>query len=274
MRITVVNRGPEAASLHVLPTVWFRNTWSWSVDEPSARACSARPPWAPPPCSRPTRRSYGTRYVCFEGTPPLLFTENDTNTRKLFGIDGPAVRQGRHQRPSSSHGSRGRHQSRRLVARKPPRHYVLDVPPAASAVVRVRFTHRRACPSRALRGLRRRVSPRAVRRGRLLRHRHPGGPLGRRAAQVMRQAFAGLLWNQQFYHFDVKTWLDGDPGHPRPPPSAAREAATQTGGTCTTTTSSRCRTSGSIRGTRPGTSPSTACRSPSSTRSSPSVSCC
>jgi hypothetical protein len=79
------------------------------------------------------------------------------------------------------------------------------------------------------------------------------------ARAVQRQAFAGMIWSKQFFHYDVPQWLQGDPGQPPPPPSAAT-AATTTGSISTTPTSCRCRTSGSIRGTRPGTSPSTACR--------------
>ena len=88
----------------------------------------------------------------------------------------------------------------------------------------------------------------------------------------MRQAFAGLLWSKQFYHYVVRDWLDGDPGQPAAAARAPAAAATATGRTSTTPTSSRCPTSGSTRGTPPGTSPSTASRSrwsiPSSPRSS------
>ncbi|MFY0579505.1 hypothetical protein ACN28S_39305 [Cystobacter fuscus] len=74
--------------------------------------------------------------------------------------------------------------------------------------------------------------------------------------RVARQAYAGLMWTKQFYHYAVKPWMEGDPAQPAPPPRVSR-GATGTGGTCTTGTSSRCRTSGSTPGTRRGTSPST-----------------
>ena len=90
MQITIVNRGPDAAPLHVLPTVWFRNTWSWSLGaaKPELRA---RPPIGAVSALQAETQRYGMRYVCFEGRPPLLFTENETNTRRLYADpDGPA----------------------------------------------------------------------------------------------------------------------------------------------------------------------------------------
>ena len=92
---------------------------------------------------------------------------------------------------------------------------------------------------------------------------------------VMRQAFAGMLWSKQFYNYDVRRWLDGDPAAAAPARRRARPAATATGATSSTPTSSRCPTPGSTRGTPPGTSPSTASSCRSWTRSSPrSSSCC
>ena len=78
------------------------------------------------------------------------------------------------------------------------------------------------------------------------------------ARHVQRQAFAGMIWSKQFFYYDVPEWLKGDPAQPPPPPERRSAAATASGRTSTTPTSSRCRTSGSTRGTPPGTSPSTA----------------
>ena len=101
--------------------------------------------------------------------------------------------------------------------------------------------------------------------------------LSREEKSVMRQAFAGMLWSKQFYKYDVRRWLEGDPLAASPARIAARPAATATGGTSSTPTSSRCPTPGSSPGTRRGTWRSTASSSRSSTRSSPrtsSSSCC
>src|SRR5437764_2514237 len=86
VRITVWNRGPEAASLHLLPTLWFRNTWSWGYNEPKPglKEVHSLGPGATVDVDDPI---YGQRWLCCEGSPELLFTENDTNTQRLYGIE-------------------------------------------------------------------------------------------------------------------------------------------------------------------------------------------
>ena len=93
------------------------------------------------------------------------------------------------------------------------------------------------------------------------------------ARLVQRQALAGMLWSKQFYYFDIPEWLRGDPLQP-PPPAGRQRAATPIGSTSTMPTSSRCRTNGSIRGTRPGTWPFTASRWRRSMPISPRTSSC
>ena len=83
------------------------------------------------------------------------------------------------------------------------------------------------------------------------------GPLSPDERLAVRQAYAGLLWSKQFYHYVVRAWLEGDPAHPPPPAGRARRAQRRLGRTSTTATSSRCPTSGSTRGSRPGISRST-----------------
>ena len=89
--------GPEAARLQVLPTVWFRNTWSWkeTVDKPVLHQASSRAGASVVALDEPR---YGRRYLCCDGLPNVLVTENETNTRRLFGSDAPRAVQGRHQR--------------------------------------------------------------------------------------------------------------------------------------------------------------------------------
>jgi hypothetical protein len=99
IKITVTNRGPDAANLRVLPTIWFRNTWSWGNDarRPKLHASSPQPnPVIELNFSQLNRTDPDTRWLHCEGTPELLFTENETNARRLFGIENrtPFVKDG------------------------------------------------------------------------------------------------------------------------------------------------------------------------------------
>jgi hypothetical protein len=211
-RITAINRGPEAAPIHVLPHLWYRNTWSW--DHGSTRHSIEK---VSPGCARTNHPALGVRWWYVDSdhdTPPeLLFTENDTNTERLFGSpnavpcvkDGinDAVVGGQRDRVSLSHGS------------KVAAHAHAVVPPGGSFTVRVRLSTRPCTRPLA------RVNATLARR----EHEADGfyasihaDHLGWDARLVQRQAFAGLLWSKQFYHFDVHRWLTGDPAQPPPPP--------------------------------------------------------
>ena len=110
--ITATNRGPDLAPLWLLPTIWFRNTWAWGspVTKPSLRAASG-----PSSVIALDEPKYGKRWLLCEGTPRLLFTDNETNARRLFGAPNTsAVRQGRHQR----RGGRRRRAGRQPRARR------------------------------------------------------------------------------------------------------------------------------------------------------------
>src|SRR3954466_10814834 len=91
IKITATNRGPDTASLSILPTIWFRNTWSWGRSTPRPQIRQV-----PGPTFELTHHSLGTRWLYFEGSPELLLTENETNTKRLFGIENshPCVKDG------------------------------------------------------------------------------------------------------------------------------------------------------------------------------------
>ena len=89
IRITAWNRGPEAAPLDLLPTIWFRNTWSWGR-EPGQPTLKREPDISGFRTICVETAEYGRRWLVSEGEPPLLFTENETNFKRLFGVDGPA----------------------------------------------------------------------------------------------------------------------------------------------------------------------------------------
>jgi hypothetical protein len=210
-RITAVNRGPEPAPLHVLPHLWFRNSWSWgySHDRPEARAVSDR-------AVRAVHKHLGERWWHLDlspHAPGLLFTENDTNFERLYGVPnpGPYVKDAFHEAVVG--GRRDRVNPAR-VGTKVAAHYRMTVGPGESLVIRTRLADRRLedafedCNATfALRSSEADAFYDVVHR--------PG--LSDDERSVQRQALAGLLWSKQFYHYSVELWLKGDPLTPRPP---------------------------------------------------------
>ncbi|HVC94999.1 MAG TPA: glucosidase [Pirellulales bacterium] len=214
VEISVYNRGPEPAELHVLPTLWFRNVWSWQAgsDRPMLQQV---PGGAAQSVVKAVDAKLGELYLYCEGNVPLLFTENETNTQRVFGVANrsPFVKDSINDYVVNG----------RLGAVNPEKHgtktaahYVVTVPPGECQTLRLRLT---------------RLSPAAPADS----NGEGTGPFGRcfdevlearrteadefyatvipasldaDKARVMRQALAGMLWSKQFYHYDVDKWLE------------------------------------------------------------------
>ncbi len=211
-RVTAVNRGPEPAELHVLPHAWFRNTWGWGHDarRPELRADGGGR-------VEVTHRHLGRRWWHVEPArrpPDLLFTENDTNAERLFGAAnaGPYVKDAFHEYVVGGRHDRVNPDRRGTKAAA---RYVEVVEPGGSMVVRTRFARDRM--DAPFLGFDAVVAARAAEADEFYAAIHPPG-LTVDEAMVQRQAYAGLLWNKQFYHYSVELWLDGDPAGPPPPP--------------------------------------------------------
>jgi hypothetical protein len=213
VRITAVNRGPAAAPLHLLPTLWFRNTWSWQpgAPRPRLRALGARAGDTVVECEH---HSLGRRWLAAHGAPELLFTENDTNAERLFGVRSPGafVKDGINDRVV---GGRVDAVNAAGVGTKVAARYALTLSPGESAAVRLRL-------SDELPGAPSAEAFDAVMAARQREADEFYATLAPAACsaderRVMRQALAGLLWSKQYYHLDVGRWLAGDPGHPPPP---------------------------------------------------------
>ena len=217
MRITVHNRGPEAATVRVLPTIWFRNRWSWG--HPGITKPKLWKAELPGQVIEASESSYGTRYLICDGSPDLLFTENETNTRRLFGDEHGA----RYVKDSINdyvvHGDHGAVNPAK-TGTKAAAHYTLTIPAGASSVIRVRFTD--SLPgdfkTAPLGGDFDQVFATRQREADEYYATIVPKELTADAALVMRQGLAGLLWSKQFYHYIVRDWLNGDPGQPSPPP--------------------------------------------------------
>jgi Mannosylglycerate hydrolase MGH1-like glycoside hydrolase domain len=214
IRIEVANRGPESARLHVLPTIWFRNTWSWGIDPRRPRARASEPlPNAEVIALR--HDYYERRWLLCEGSPRLLFTENETNYQRLWGgsNESPYVKDGIND--CVVHGDNDAVNPSR-VGSKAAAQYVLDVAARATAAIKLRLTDHEAAEAPFGGPFDDVITARRQEADEFYRPRAPAG-LSRDAGAVQRQAFAGLLWSKQFYCYEVSRWLRGDPAGPEPP---------------------------------------------------------
>jgi hypothetical protein len=218
IKITVTNRGPEAANLRVLPTIWFRNTWSWGNRARRPKLHKARP--APNPVIelnlfQPNQTQSDTRWLHFEGSPELLFTENETNAKRLFGIENrtPFVKDGIND--AVVQGVKGavnpEHRGSKAAA-----HYKLSLGSKETVVIRMRLADSEFKATNAFDAFEKTFTLRQREADEFYATVIPQD-LSVDAQNIMRQGFAGMLWSKQFYHYVVKDWLQGDPDNPRPP---------------------------------------------------------
>jgi len=217
VRITIASRASEASRLHVLPTAWFRNTWSWG-----GPAAEARPHLRASGASalEMVHPDLGEYELAFEETPALrelLFTENETNAERVFGVASasPYAKDAFHRRVVNGETS----------ATNPAREgtkaaawYVVDVPAHGTVVLRARLRHR---PQQLLRpafgaGFERTFAERMADADAFYGAVQPA-ELTEEERNVQRQAYAGLIWSKQFYHYAVDEWMRGDPAQPPPP---------------------------------------------------------
>jgi hypothetical protein len=223
IRLTVSNRGPEPAPIHVLPTLWFRNTWSWGRhgegywEKPSIEAETSDR-------LRAGHATLGTYRLAIDagpgGVPPdLLFTGNETNTARVFGAPNlsPYVKDAFHE---AIVAGRGEAVNPARTGTKAAAHYRLEVPAGGSVVLRLRLSSREEAPSQPFGPAFDRLFARRIEEADAYHAARTPSSLQAESRRAVRQADAGLLWSKQFYHYIVRDWLLGDPG--QPPPPAAR----------------------------------------------------
>jgi hypothetical protein len=209
IRIEVANRGPDEAGLDLLPTLWFRNTWSWDRRQlrPRIRAGGSGAVAEHP--------REGPFYLSCEGAPGLLFCENESNLERLWGVPGPPwpkdgindhVVQGRDSVNPAKTGTR-------MSAR-----YSLRLPAGGTQVVRLRLCRGAVGPVDSSDAI---LAERKREADEFYATVIPASLSGD-AKNVMRQALAGMLWSKQFYHYVVRDWLSGDPAQPPPPEERKR----------------------------------------------------
>lgn len=233
IRIRAINRGPETASLHLLPTLWFRNTWSWG--------CLHEGCWIKPSMRLDEDGSVVAdqatlgRYRLHLDREPhsegqvewkqeLLFTENESDLSSLYGTENeaPYVKSGFHRRVVDG-AADAVHPDRRGT--KMAAWYEMTLAPGASTTVQLRLHSEADAPSTTHGPFGEEFDQIFNRRqeeaDRFYATIHPDH-LGPEQRRVCRQAYAGLLWTKQFYHYVIHDWLEGDPDQP-PPPAARKQ---------------------------------------------------
>jgi mannosylglycerate hydrolase MGH1-like protein len=214
MRITATNRGPRAAPLVVLPQLWFRNTWTWTPGTPR-----------PEMFARGTRgegglfvvetveEHLGRFWLHVEGAEELLFTENESNAARLWGVanTGPHVKDAFHD--VVVRGRRGAASAGRGT--KVGALFTRTIEPGQAVTFRLRYADRmRGAEAFAEHEA---IFERRIREADEFYEAIAPGALGADEKRIFRQSIAGLLWNKQFYFYDLERWLRGDPGEPTPP---------------------------------------------------------
>jgi len=218
IRATATNCGPEAAVLHLLPTIWFRNTWSWGRDNehPILKASDARTPKID--IVEASHHALGQYRLYCEDPGDILFTENESNLERLWGVPNqtPFVKDSINDRIVDDNIERTNPER---VGTKAAAHYKFTIPPNESRAIRLRLTHVDDArkPSAAFRDFDKIFLKRTAEADEFYGARAPASLTDEHRA-IQRQAMAGMLWNKQFYHYIVEQWLDGDPGQPPPPP--------------------------------------------------------
>ncbi|NEO38692.1 MAG: glucosidase [Moorea sp. SIOASIH] len=215
IQITAINRGPDPQTLHILPTLWFRNTWSWNPNsaKPLIKVAKSDHQFSVLEASHPT---LGQRWFYCEGSPELLFTDNETNYQRLFGVENRSayVKDGINNYVVQ--GDKNAVNPSRVGTKVAP-HYRFTIGAGETQVIKLWLSDAPNIPqpfgsefSRIL----------ATRRSEADQFYHAIAPPGLNDDQrnIQRQAFAGLLWSKQYYYYDVETWLKGDPNQPPPPP--------------------------------------------------------
>ncbi len=214
IRLQVVNRGPEAAEVTVLPTIWFRNTWSWGL-EPKRPQLRRGESVRDASIIELDHDYYGHRLLLCDGLPQLLFTDNETNTRRLYGLDGARyVKDGIND--YVVHGVKDA-VNMEQIGTKAAAHYVLNLGPGEAATIKLRLTDQASRGSAFGQAFDAIFTNRKKEADEFYEQLAPACHTDD-ARHVQRQAFAGLLWSKQFYHYVVDQWLKGDPAGPPPPP--------------------------------------------------------
>jgi hypothetical protein len=206
IRYSVRNAGPDSADLDLVPTLWFRNTWSWGYDDrtPIIREDATGVGMVA------EHHDLGAWSLVSDGAPQLLFCDNETNTERLWGVSG------RSRYPKDAINDQIVHSvaavNPDLHGTKAAFHHHLSVGPGQTAYVHLRLSR----SAKAGEDFEQIMAARQREANEFYAELTPPESTADEA-MVLRQALAGMLWSKQFYHYDVEDWLEGDPAGPTPP---------------------------------------------------------
>jgi Mannosylglycerate hydrolase MGH1-like glycoside hydrolase domain len=222
IRVSVTNHGPEAAPLHVLPTLWFRNTWAWGYDDHRPQLTAVKP--APGKTAQDEVRlvhiqhdELGEAWLMCEGAPELLFTENDTNFERLWGVPNHTTYVKDGINDTIVNKAEGKVNPEEFGT-KAAAHYHMVIEPGATQTIYLRLSATQQ--SQPFADAENTFSTRIAEADEFYRAISTAKSDDER--MVQRQALAGLLWSKQFFYYDVDVWLRGDPAGPQPPPQRSR----------------------------------------------------
>ncbi len=225
IRIEAINRGPEAAPLHILPHLWFRNGWSWGVERLPEPMITLGEGKGNTVCliaddarlSSPRHLLFdyhlGRRYLYSNGGGKPLFTNNETNKERLWNLpnESPYVKDAFHR--YMVEGEKGAVNPEPFGTKAAISHYFPAVLPGESAIVRLRLSpHSLEDPLGNVDSM---IDKRKQETDQFYESIHPKSATGEEKA-IQRQAMAGLIWSKQFYLFNVGGWIEGDPAIPTP----------------------------------------------------------
>jgi hypothetical protein len=220
IRITVCNRGPDPATVHLLPTLWARNSWIWGCLH---EGCDVKPHMSKsgPASVDVDHVTLGKFRLVAEQrgqAPEMLFTENETNMQRLFDSPNytPFVKDAFHR--YIVNGETGA-VNPACVGTKAAAHYVIDLPPGGQSVIHLRLFPQDAAPAQVFGTDFDRIFQQRIAEADEFYDRRLSKNLAPEMRNIGRQSLAGLLWSKQFYHYIVREWLDGDPEQPTPPAS-------------------------------------------------------
>ncbi len=210
IRISIHNRGPETARLHVLPTLWFRNTWETKEDDekPVLREID-------PGVIRASHERIGEYIFVSDPKVELLFTDNETNTQRLWGPanSSPYVKDAFHEYVINKRKERVNPEK---TGTKAAAHYDLEIPAGGSKVLRLRLSKTDSKPFNVGRTPAEfdRIMQKRIEEANEFYDRITAESLKEDERRLFRQALAGMLWTKQYYYFDLDRWLDEHHAHP------------------------------------------------------------